>query len=408
MIDLKKGDSENERQYIWRLCRAKEDGLLDIDWKGLAEILNKELRSNETEYYDESAYRKSYQYANLFYEDVFKYMLNDDLYLKELEKKKEEIKKERYKLTTINIERNRNVRLESRKELFYENIKDCFMTLPVPDYEELYDNNIITGENEYVLTIADIHAGAKFESSNNSYSLNICESRFSYLLNQTIEFIKDKKLRHLTILELGDSIQGILRMSDIKMNDSSVVEATMFVARQLSMFINNLSKYCEIDYYHTPTSNHSQIRPLGGKANEMGTEDIEYIISNYIKDTLINNDRVNVHLNPNKEYIDFSIFDYNLIAMHGHQIRNIQDSLKDLSSINRKFYDIVFLAHFHGGSETVVGECVSNDAEVLVCPAFVGSDPYGDSIFKNSKASCKIFGISEYGGHTETYKIILN
>ena len=77
-MEIKRIDNENEHQYIWRLCEAKENGLLDLDWKGLAEIFNKELCDDETEYKDESAYRKSYQYAKMYYDDVFKDKIKDD------------------------------------------------------------------------------------------------------------------------------------------------------------------------------------------------------------------------------------------------------------------------------------------------------------------------------------------
>ncbi len=52
-MNLNRIDNENEHQYIWRLCEAKENGLLDLDWKGLAEIFNRELCDDETEYKDE-------------------------------------------------------------------------------------------------------------------------------------------------------------------------------------------------------------------------------------------------------------------------------------------------------------------------------------------------------------------
>ena len=168
-----------------------------------------------------------------------------------------------------------------------------------------------------------------------------------------------------------------------------------------------MSAYCFIDYYHCPTSNHSQSRPLNSKASELASEDVEYVIYNYIKDVLNSNNRINVFTNEGKEYIDFNINGLNIISMHGHQIKNINSALQDLSQLRKKFYDIVFLAHYHAGCEKVVGENVVCDTEVIICPSFVGSDPYSDSLLKGAKASCKIYGIS-YEGHTETYKILLN
>ena len=52
--------------------------------------------------------------------------------LRELDKKLEELRKERIKIQTANIERNRLDRSESRQELYYEYIGSVIDTLPLP------------------------------------------------------------------------------------------------------------------------------------------------------------------------------------------------------------------------------------------------------------------------------------
>ena len=64
MVELKKLPNENEEQFIWRLGRAKDSGELDMEWDKIAEIINKECRTDEDEYRNESAYRKPYQYPH--------------------------------------------------------------------------------------------------------------------------------------------------------------------------------------------------------------------------------------------------------------------------------------------------------------------------------------------------------
>ena len=66
------------------------------------------------------------------------------------------------------------------------------------------------------------------------------------------------------------------------------------------------------------------------------------------------------------------------------------------------------MGHFHGGKELIVNETNGNNVEVLIASSFIGSDPYSDSLYTGSKASCGIYGFDEKQGHTETYKIILN
>ena len=367
-------------------------------------MLNKELRE-EDETYNSSAYRKPYQQAKGYYEDVFSKMV-DEGYSKQVQEKTRELQKERQKLNATKIEYNRDLRHESRFELYYENIKDAITTLPLPEFYPIYSD--LETQKEYVLGIADIHAGAKFESENNSYSLDECKSRFEVLLGEVIDFIKDKNLSKIKVVELGDTVQGLLRLSDLRLNETSVVEATVFISRVIAQFLNELSAYCYIDYYHVPTANHTQTRNLGSNASELATEDVEYVISNYIKDLTANNERIAVTLNNGKEYVKIPILDFECIAMHGHQIKNIENALKDLSHLHRNFYDFCFFAHYHVGRELPVGETLLNDTEVIVCPSFVGSDPYSDSLLKGTKSACKIYGFDDYKGLTETYKFILN
>lgn len=326
---------------------------------------------------------------------------------KELDKKLADIRKERIKLQTANIERGRVDKRESRQEMYYEYVGNTVSVLPLPNFQPLYTGE--QNEVEYLLTIADVHYGAKFKSENNEYSPEIAKERFEDLSGQVIAFIQKHKVTKLHLVSLGDMIQGILRISDLKINDSTIVKATVEISRIIALFLREISTYTLVEYYHTPSANHSQIRPLGTKASEIADEDMEYIIGNYIKDLCATNNRINVYLaGEGKQYIEIPICGNEIIAMHGHQLKNIESSLRDLSMLRRSFIDYLILGHFHNGKEIPCFEGCCNDTEILISPSFVGSDPYSDSIMKGSKASAKIYGFNDVYGHIETYKFLLN
>lgn len=326
---------------------------------------------------------------------------------KELDKKLADIRKERIKLQTANIERGRVDRNESRQEMYYEYVGKVIDTLPLPDFkpiigEERFDINYLVG-------IADIHYGATYKSINNEYSPQITKERFEYLTGRLIDFIQKKKIQRLTIVSLGDLIQGVLRLSDLKINDSSIVKATVEICRLIAIMLNELSAYTNISYYHTPSANHTQIRVLNAKASELADEDLEYLMGNYIHDLCANNERIDVKLaNDGEDFIEVYIPGNEIIAMHGHQIKNVENAIRDISILHKKFYDCVLLGHLHNGKEIPSHEGMLGDAEILISPSFVGSDPYSDSIHKGSKAAVKIYGFDRYFGHIETRKIILN
>lgn len=326
---------------------------------------------------------------------------------KELDKKIADMRKERIKLQTANIERGRIDRNESRQELYYEYVGRTCSSLSLPEFQPLYNES----ENslEYIITLADFHYGAKFISENNEYSPEIAKERLELLTGYIINFIQKHHTKRIIIVSLGDMLQGILRINDLKINDSTVVKATVEISRLIALFLRELSIYANIEYYHTPSANHTQIRPLGTKSSEIADEDLEYLIGNYIKDLCSGNERISVNLaEEGKQYIEIPIMGNEVIAMHGHQLKNIENSIRDLSMMRRSFIDYLLLGHFHSGKEIPSFEGCCSDTEILVSPSFVGSDPYSDSIMKGSKAAVKIYGFDSTYGHIETYKFILN
>ena len=322
----------------------------------------------------------------------------------ELDVKIQELRKERIKLQTANVERNRLDRAEARQEMYYEHVGQIIKTLPIPDFEQITDtNDKVDDQRDYVLTITDVHFGAEFLSENNKYSKEIALERFEYLLDRTIHFIKQNKLTNLKVTCLGDSLQGLIHLTDLKINDSSVVKSCVEISRIIANFLNQLSKY------HVPSANHTQTRGLGSRPNELMDEDLEYLIGNYIKDLLSNNTRISVTLaEEGKQYVIIPVEGYEILAMHGHQIKSMESAIKDLSMVRRDFVEYLLLGHFHAGKSITCNEGCLNDAEVLVAPSFIGSDPYSDSLFKGSKAACMIYGFNSLYGHVESHKIILN
>lgn len=374
---------------------AKLDGTLDIDWGEIKDKYNIQCSTDTI--------RKA---STTIFGGYYRKRSENNK--SDLDEKIQQLREERIKLQTINLENNKEDRGKYRQQLFYEYIGKAISTLPLPEphvvWTEQKDETI-----EYLMTIADVHYGAAFTSMNNTYSPEITKERFNDLLNETIAFVDSKNISKIHIASLGDLIQGILRISDIKLNDSSIVKATVEISRIIAMFLNQLSAYVNIEYYHVPSANHTQIRPLGSKPNELPLEDLEYVIGHYISDLLANNTKVNVHLaNEGETGISIPIVGSTIYAMHGHQIKNLETAIKDLSNQRRDFIDYLILGHIHGNKVIPSGESVCSDTEVLVSPSFVGSDPYSDSLFKGSKSSVKIYGFDHLYGHTETYKFILN
>lgn len=401
-MQYSRNPGESEEAFIYRVCSLKDE---IGTWEDVANILNDALQHR----YTESAYRKKYQTFAKMMETCYGKNENEAKYLADIEEQTKELRKERMKLQTLNIERNRLDRAEARQELYYEYIGAMVQALDVP---ELETNDFFMrkfSNMDYILAIADCHYGAKFETPYNCYSPDIFKQRLGKLLAKTIEFIQDKELKNLTVVGLGDDIQGILRMTDLQINDSSVVKCIVEFSRYMADFLTELSKYCYIYYYHVPTANHTQTRPLNAKANELASEDVEYIIGHYISDLCCNNERINVELaDDGSEIIKVDVHEFNVLACHGHRIKTTETALRDFTDMTGEMIDYVIMGHQHGSKELTANIRQGYNTEIIVAPSFIGSDPYSESLYKGSHSACKILGFDRNDGHTETYNFILD
>ena len=397
--EFKLKDGETEGEYQIRICSLRED--YQLTWDDVADIINQELGFE----FSESRYRRLYA----------KYLKkadgrdsNSEPVDIELSNEENEWRK-RYGLSGGKVPYYRLLRQDGRFERFYRLIGQSLQRLDPPDELHISVPNVIAAsKQEYVMTLADLHIGACFEAVNNSYSVKIAQERFEKLLNETIKFVALHNISKLKIVSLGDVIQGMLRISDLKLNEMAVVDAFVIAMRLIADFLNKLSAAVKIDFYQVCYSNHDQTRPLGTKASELGGEDMGKILYAYLCDVLEKNSRITITADPTRDYLEFKVFDFECIALHGHQIKNVNTIYKDLANRQHKFYDYIFLGHTHSMKSFVNAECETHDAETLVSSSFVGSDPYADKLMVGSKASVLIHSFEPGKGRVGSYKIILN
>lgn len=151
--------------------------------------------------YSSENLRKAFYVCEKIFKNIDIDSCESDETFERLEALKEEIKKERLKTQTCNIERNRIDRQKAREELFYEQVGEYIKKVIPPQLETVHIRHT---SNKYILTLADIHYGAEFVTQSNEYSKKIAKDRFEILKGETIRFIKERGLRELTIVGLGD------------------------------------------------------------------------------------------------------------------------------------------------------------------------------------------------------------
>jgi hypothetical protein len=106
--------------------------------------------------------------------------------------------------------------------------------------------------------------------------------------------------------------------------------------------------------------------------------------------------------------VDFELLGFNIVACHGHQLKSKKNAIRDLSMLKRKFFDYLYISHFHHGSTLTVGETETNNIEVIQLPSVMGSDEYSDTFMAGAKAGANL-SIYETGkGRTISYNFVLN
>lgn len=407
---LQKLSSENESQYIWRVGQAKDAGLIDSTWSELSPILNKELDIDETEWRGESAWRKKYRVMQQAWDDVFSKQQFSASHLDDLDVKTRELKKEKIKLQTEKLEYNRWLREEARDELICERICEAIKELPALDIPNIIPANIagrVYGNREGCLLMADPHYGVDlkitglFGETINEYSPEIFEARMWDLLTQVVDICQKEGFTLLHVYDLGDELDGMLRVSQLFKLRYGVIESTVKYGRFITEWLNELSKHVHVKYQMVKDSNHCQLRMLNQPKNTFKDDNMSYIIAEKLMDRLENNPNFEFIQNPTG-YIFDNIIGYNVFGCHG-ETKSMEQAIKDFSRTYKVDIDFMVGGHKHHQNSTNIGI----QSDVISAPSIIGVDDYSLSLNKTSDPGATLFVLEQGKGKVMEYNIKL-
>ena len=402
---LKRLDGESENQTLWRVGKAKANGLLgDTTWVEIAEFFNKEFREDETQYYDSSAYRKRYKNFSDAYEELFSKENFSNEEMMTIAEHKRELEKAAIKLRTEKLEYNRWLREEARDELICDKICHAIKEARSIDIPEPLV--VDKPSRSAVLCFGDEHYAAEFTIYGlygeiiNSYSPEIFEQRMWDLFYQVIDIIQKEELTTLHVFALGDFTDGILRCSQLMKLRYGVVEGTVKYANFIANWLNELSKYVKVKYQMV-YGNHSELRMLGQPKGTFKEENTGMFVREMIKTYLTNNPNFEMIVNPTGLIFD-NIEGFNVLGIHG-EVKNMENAIKDFSNTYNTNIQVLLGGHMHHYKAETVG--VNKD--VINVPSIIGIDDYSMSLNKTSNPGAVLFCIEENKGVTLEYKIKL-
>lgn len=405
MVDsLKRMENENDEQYFYRVCNMKET--LGFTWPQMAEIFNNEFGCNK----GDTAYRKRWSAFKSVLDANTDKIVGENKYLEELKTERRKIEKERKKLQTEKLEYNKWLREEARDELICEHICNVIKELPPLEVPHILPAQIagrIHGDREGCLLIADPHYGVDlkinglFGETINEYSPEIFETRMWDLLIQVIDICKKEGFTSLHVYDLGDEVDGMLRVSQLFKLRYGVIESTVRYGRFITEWLNELSKHVCVKYQMVKDSNHCQLRMLNQPKNTFRDDNMSYIIAEKLMDRLGNNPNFEFIQNPTG-YIFENVAGYNIFGCHG-EVKDMTQAIKDFSRTYRVDIDFMVGGHKHHQNSANIGI----QSDIVSAPSIIGVDDYALSLNKTSDPGATLFVLEQGKGKVMEYNIKL-
>nr|DAU22801.1 MAG TPA: DNA polymerase II small subunit [Caudoviricetes sp.] len=314
----------------------------------------------------------------------------------------EQLKAERIKIQTANLEYNAIQRAEARNDLFNEQIIKAIERLePIKGARPKLDVEPCDKHRTALLAISDLHAGSTFTVKGiyneivNEYSYDIMCARLWSIIDK-IE-ADDIVFDDLTAAICGDLVEGILRESSLTKLREPVTDTVIRLAEFLSEWIYQLSIRLEKKVNVVIIGgNHDTVRSLTSRPMFEG-ENLTKIVVEFIKLRLQDLDWITVD-----DYQDVAIKNIqgvNVMFQHGEDkdLRTTMDYFSNLYNID---VDEIVAGHLHRTESKTVGITELGDRQLTRVGSIVGTDSYAKQIRASARPSCYMALYEEDNGKT--------
>jgi hypothetical protein len=398
---LKKRPDENEYQYIWRLGQAKDSGVLDKDWPSLADVINGECHPDDPR--QESAFRKPYQSALLYYNNVFSKMNSDDDYSKQLQVQKDELYILKKQYFDQRREYNKLLDAEARWNHLTDILLESANSLNREKPLIICKDNHITGDKEAVLNLCDWHYGMTTENIFNTYNTQICRDRIQMLVNKVIPYLKLHQIKTLHILLLGDGGAGAIHCGVRVASEEETCDQIMRVSELYAEVISRLADEVEFVRVHSTYGNH--LRTIQNKHDSIHSDNMEKLIPWWLKQRLARRDDIEIVESEYFEFIRLNVLGYHVVASHGDldTVKNFGSTVNNI--FTQRYGEVIHYAIM--ADKHHLEEFDQFGIETILCPSLCGVEEYANTHRLYSKPGQLLMIFSEEEGRECTYNIRL-
>lgn len=310
--DFTRLENENYNAYIWRLDNLIQSGKYK-NWREITPMVNKELfDDDESQYRDESAYRKACKYARDFKDaGIFN---SDEEYLKELQIQKRELERKKIQFRDERNAWQKQNYTDARVEEKLNKLELELTSLGRINFDK-HNNVSIDSDNDMLIILSDLHIGQTFDSIFGKYNTDVAKDRLNQLLKEIISIRKLHNSKKCYVSLQGDLISGNIHKSIQVSNRENVIEQIKIATELISSFCYELSLHFETVFMSNVSGNHTR---MDRKDDAIHDERLDDIISWAIGLSLKHIDNFHIlHRNIDTGIADIQIRGKSYISVHG-------------------------------------------------------------------------------------------
>ncbi len=358
-----------------------------IDYQDWAEIV---LGPDYRDVYSDEYIRRSAKVFSIFLKNAEGQDADDDK-TGELRELLGQIKAERIKLSTTNIEYNAIQRAEARNDLFNEELIRAISRLEplnIPKHENTYR---LDSESTLLITLSDFHAGSTFSIKGlygeivNEYNYDIMWHRLYNLIDQIEADCIDFKDCKVAIL--GDCFENILRPSSLLKLREPVIDTVIKFSEDMCQWLVRLADVLETDIeVITVGGNHDVVRSLESRPN-FEDENLTKFVVAYMVQRLIDIDCISI--DPYQEIAIKNIRGTNVMFCHGED-KDLTTTMDYFSNLYNVDIDEGYGGHLHRPESKAIGITEVGDRVFTRVGSIVGVDSYAKKIRTSVRPSAYV------------------
>ena len=348
-----------------------------IDYQDWAEII---LGPDYRDVYSSEYLRRASKVFSIFLKNAEGQEVEGDK-SDELRELLNQIKAERIKLSTTNIEYNAIQRAEARNNLFTEELIRAISRLEplqIPEHENTYR---LDGDSTLLITLSDFHAGSTFEvrglygETVNKYDYNIMWHRLYNLIDQIEADCIDFKDCKVAIL--GDCFENILRTSSLLKLRDPVIDTVIRFSEDMCRWLLHLHLKMGTDIeVITVGGNHDTQRLLESRPT-FEDENLTKFVVAYMKQRY--EGIAGFNINNYQEIAIKDIRGTNVMFCHGED-KDLSTTMDYFSNLYNVDIDEGYGGHLHRPESKAIGITEVGDRVFTRVGSIVGIDTFAKKI----------------------------